>query len=195
MVGVGDRLRDVGYGRVDGSRRPAISHVTRSVGRARLQLLRHGICVPGRAQRAPAGQAASPPSQPASVHCDQSAAEELAVAWEAEHAGRPGVSVQSHRRIHGNEPRESRRRDTRSQAAARVGRQLDRGRWLEARGGDIEAPRPDPGVRDQRQPLGAGERARGNRDRARRRRAGRLQHLRSGAGRRAVPRMRDWMSR
>ena len=45
------------------------------------------------------------------------------------------------------------------------------------------------GVRHQPQPLGAGERAEGAPHRAHRQRAGRLQHLRSESGGRAVPRV------
>ena len=148
-----------------------------------VQLLRHRVRLRRGAQRAAARRHPAPPCRSPPVCRDQSAAEEPAMARAGRDAGRRRVPLRLHRRDDRAQPAEPRRRAHRPAAAPRVERRVGRRRRMEAGGRGPEAPRRDRGVRHQREPVGGRERPRRARDRAGRRGAGRLQHLRPGAAR------------
>src|SRR5688500_15240552 len=83
LAGLGSRLRDVGYGRMDGKRRYGVARVARPSHRARLQLLRYRVGLRRRTQRASAGRNASQTLRPSPVRGDENPAEESTLAGEA----------------------------------------------------------------------------------------------------------------
>ena len=127
----------------------------------------------------------------AALRRHQGPAQEPPLAGAADDAPRRRLPLRPRGRHDRDERREPRRRAHRPAAAPRLERRVGGGRRLAARGGGPEATRPGRGLRHQRQPLGADERAEGDRDGPRRQRPGRLQRLRPGSGGRALPRVRE----
>ncbi len=97
------------------------------------------------------------------------------------------LPARPHPRVRREEPGEPRPAADRPAPVPRLGGRLGRRRPLATGMDDLKRAGPGPGRRRQRQPLGAGERRRDAADRADRRRAGHLQHLRPGPRGRALP--------
>ena len=187
MVGRRRGLRDVGDGGLERLRRRRIAPCAPGRRGRRLHLLRHGVRLWGRPERATPrpDSPGEPRARPDRGH--EGAAEGWPVAGPAGCPAQGGLPHRPRPRVRGEEPGQPGHRCDRPPPAPRLERRVGRGRALAARRRRPAAREADPGVRDQRQPLGAGERHPGPPDRPGGRRPGHLQHLRPGAGGRALP--------
>ena len=138
---------------------------TRTLGRARLQLLRHRLGLWRRQERADPRPVARETLRQRALRGDQDPAQEPHVALAPGVHARRLLPPRPHPRIHREEPGEPGRLHDRPAAVPRLGRRLGQRRALAARGGRPQAPGPGPGLRRERQPVGAGQRARDAEDR------------------------------
>ncbi len=169
-------------------RRRGVARVARSRGRARLQLLRHGLGLRRRAQRAAARRAAEAASRTSGSTSRPRSRRRTASGRRAPEYALDDVFPADYIREYTEKSLTNLGvADDRPAAVPRLDRHV--GRATTAGSARVESERGRAGPRDrhQHQPLAAGERPAGARHRPHRRRAGRLQHLRPEPGGRAVP--------
>ena len=168
----GWQVSEIGYGMwgmagwtgSDDEESPAVA---RSRGGAGLQLLRHRVGLWRRPQRAAARRAAEAPPRQTPLHGDEDSAEEPQVAGARRVSAAGRLPGRLHPRVHREEPAQHRRRRpwtcSSSTSGTTRGRQTTSG---SARSSDLKREGPGPGHRHQHQPLAAGERPEGARDRS-----------------------------
>ncbi|CAA9283517.1 MAG: Aldo/keto reductase, partial [uncultured Corynebacteriales bacterium] len=191
LAGLRGRVRHVGHRRrrrrLDRCRRRDRGVRPAGGGGRRLHVLRHRVGLRPRAQRGAARRAAGRQPRPPAVRGDEGPAQGPPLAVHPAVPARRRVPARPHRGVRPGQPGQPRGAADRPPPVPRLGGRLGRRPGLAPPGGAPARRGGGRRGRDQRQPVGAGERAEDPGDRPDRRRPGHLQHLRPGAGGRAVP--------